>query len=70
MPKMGGAELSKKILELKPDAKIMFMSGYTNDEISRDGVEAKAVNFLHKPFTPKKLLSELSKVFCKTSVKV
>ncbi len=51
MPKMNGRELYKKLLDLKPGLKALFMSGYTEDAIAHHGVLDKGTHFLQKPFT-------------------
>jgi len=60
MPEMNGRELSKKILEIRPDIKCVFMSGYTDNVIAQHGVLEKGVNFIQKPFTVNDLISKLS----------
>lgn len=52
MPKMNGKELAKQVKELHPELSILFMSGYTDDIMSRHGVLEEDVHFLGKPFTP------------------
>ena len=52
MPKMGGIELREKIVAMRPDIKVMFMSGYTDDSISNSGPAVANAAFLEKPFTP------------------
>lgn len=55
MPKMGGTELQKTLSAFKPDIKVLFMSGYTDDAISQSGVLNTGTAFIEKPFTPDKL---------------
>jgi PAS domain S-box-containing protein len=52
MPEMGGRELSAYVGQLRPEAKILFMSGYTEDAALRHNVLAPGAMFLDKPFTP------------------
>jgi PAS domain S-box-containing protein len=51
MPIMGGRELAEKLLVTRPDLRILFTSGYTDDAVVRHGVSGNNTNFLHKPFT-------------------
>ena len=51
MPELGGRELAERALKLRPDMKVMFMSGHTQDVVLKEGVE-KGTAFLQKPFTP------------------
>jgi len=51
MPEMGGGELAEKLMARRPDLKVLYISGYTNDEVHRRGIQDAAASFLHKPFT-------------------
>jgi len=51
MPGMSGRALSSRILAERPETKVLFMSGYTNDAIVRHGVLEPGTSFLEKPFT-------------------
>jgi two-component SAPR family response regulator len=44
---------------MDPGAKVLFISGYTNDAIMHHGVLDKEVQFLQKPFTPQALASKI-----------
>ena len=52
MPKMGGRELAERLGALRPNMKILFMSGYTDGQLGPDGDTAIPVHFLQKPFLP------------------
>lgn len=56
MPEMNGRELADRVLEIMPDIKILFMSGYTANIIANRGVIDGELNFIQKPFS----LSELA----------
>lgn len=51
MPVMGGRELVEQATQIRPEMKILFMSGYTEDSVVRLGVLNSAADFLQKPFT-------------------
>jgi PAS domain S-box-containing protein len=51
MPKMSGRELSQTLGALRPDLKVIHMSGYTDDEVLRSGIHESRAAFLQKPFT-------------------
>jgi CheY-like chemotaxis protein len=57
MPCMTGTELAVKIRELRPGLPIIFTSGYSEKELSRDLMSKP--NFLKKPFTSKMLVAKI-----------
>ncbi len=62
MPEMNGKDLAAKIKELKPELKILFMSGYTGEEMRTRGVLEPGMNFIQKPFTPDSLIAKVVEV--------
>jgi CheY-like chemotaxis protein len=57
MPQMNGSDLAQRLLDQRPDLKVLFMSGYT-DAFS-NGMRHKGAAFLHKPFMPKNLCNKV-----------
>ena len=55
MPDMHGPELSRSLATLKPDMKILFVSGYSETDISDQGVVESGLLVLQKPFTRQRL---------------
>jgi len=51
MPGMSGRELAKRVSAARPDVKVLFLSGYTEDAIIHEGVLEPGTAFLQKPFT-------------------
>jgi two-component system, cell cycle sensor histidine kinase and response regulator CckA len=51
MPEMGGGELVERLAARRPNLKVLYISGYTDDEVLRRGVHGAPASFLHKPFT-------------------
>ncbi len=62
MPQMGGRELSERLREIIPDLRILFTSGYTDDEVVKHGVIEIDTNFIQKPFTPDSLAQKVREV--------
>ncbi|MEM7033656.1 MAG: ATP-binding protein, partial [Chloroflexota bacterium] len=52
MPGMSGKVLAEKTIEIRPDLKILFMSGYTENAIEQHGILEAGFTLLQKPFSP------------------
>ncbi len=59
MPRMNGRVLSDRLSADRPEMKVLFMSGYTDDAVVIQRVLASHVAFLQKPLTPATLLSKV-----------
>lgn len=62
MPGMGGRQLVERIRNRLPDAKVLFMSGYTEDAIVRHGILSSEAEFLQKPFTAAALKTKVREI--------
>jgi PAS domain S-box-containing protein len=62
MPGMSGAELAKRIGMRIPGVKVLFMSGYIDDSVVRQGISENETAFLQKPFTPLSLAKKVREV--------
>jgi CheY-like chemotaxis protein len=62
MPLMGGRELAQRLAVLRPEIPVLFMSGYIDDAIVRDGVMDMDLAFLQKPFTPESLVGKVLEI--------
>jgi PAS domain S-box-containing protein len=62
MPRVTGPELAKRPAASHPGAKVLYMSGYTDEAIARDGLLDSSVAFLPKPLSPESLLSRVREV--------
>ncbi len=59
MPKMSGRELAERLQKKSPGLKVVYMSGYTDDIVAREGVVFDNTILLHKPFTLEGLTKKL-----------
>ena len=62
MPLMSGIELAKRARELRPELKVLYMSGYSSEMISRQGTLNAGSCLLQKPFSRADLLHEMRDV--------
>jgi len=62
MPGLTGKQAAERIVAERPEVKILFISGYTNEAIARHGVLEPGARFLSKPFTPDELLRRVRDV--------
>ena len=61
MPEMSGHQLAQHLRPQRPDMRILYMSGYTNDDLLRYGIQGH-VPFLQKPFGPDDLIAKVHQV--------
>lgn len=59
MPNMNGRELADKILAIIPNLHVLFMSGYTDDEVVKNEVCNKGVPFIQKPFNSREIAIQI-----------
>jgi PAS domain S-box-containing protein len=62
MPEMSGRQLADQLTAQRPEIKVLFMSGYTNDAVVRHGVLEAGIAYLQKPFTPDGLARKVREV--------
>jgi PAS domain S-box-containing protein len=62
MPRMSGSAVAESLKLQRPDVRVLYMSGYTDDMIVRHGIREREVEFLSKPFTPEQLARKVRQV--------
>jgi PAS domain S-box-containing protein len=67
MPGMNGRELAQRISEIRPNTKVLYMSGYTENVIGHNGTLDAGVRLLQKPFTLRDLKIQVREVLDATS---
>ncbi len=62
MPMMSGRELVERLRTVRPEAKVLLMSGYTDDTIVHHGLLDRGVAYLQKPIMPETLTKKVREV--------
>jgi two-component system cell cycle sensor histidine kinase/response regulator CckA len=62
LPDGGGRDVAERIAELRPEIRVLYVSGYTDDPALRHGISASEVEFLAKPFAPDELVARVREV--------
>jgi PAS domain S-box-containing protein len=62
MPQMSGPEVAEKLQTIRPDTKVLYMSGYPDHPVFEQGGVSRATSFLPKPFTPNVLAKKVRDV--------
>jgi PAS domain S-box-containing protein len=63
LPLMSGRQLAERLATMRPEMKVIFMSGYTDDAMLQHGVLDSGVAYLQKPLTPASLTRKVREVF-------
>lgn len=69
MSPMSGSELVKRISPVRPDMKVLYISGFPDDAIVQFGIHQSQVAFLPKPFTPKALVHKIRSILDSVEVR-
>jgi CheY-like chemotaxis protein len=62
MPGMSGPDLVKQLVNARPSLKVLYMSGYTQDEVLHYGVSQNTPGFIQKPMSPDTLARKVREV--------
>jgi FixJ family two-component response regulator len=67
MPGMNGREVAERLAGHADDLKVLYMSGYTDDEVIHRGVRDLSSRFIQKPFTAAELTRKVNEVLSSRS---
>ena len=62
MPGLNGRELAARLSSVRPGARVIFMSGYTDEAVTRHGVLDPGAAYVQKPFTPEAIARKVREV--------
>jgi YesN/AraC family two-component response regulator len=62
MPGIPGRMVAEQIRDSHPETKVLYVSGYTNDDVVRTGVLRDAVPFVQKPFAPETIAHKVREI--------
>jgi len=62
MSGLSGPELARRLLPVRPEARVLFMSGYTGEAIVHHGLAAPGIHYIQKPFAPEALAAKVREV--------
>jgi len=62
LPKIDGHELALQLAEIRPETRVIYISGFSDDALARHGVDGADLLLIQKPFTQQQLLSEVQRV--------
>ena len=62
MPTMGGREMALQLRVLRPNSRLLFVSGFTDDEVIREGTVITGSAYLQKPFSPSTLIAKIEEM--------
>jgi two-component system, cell cycle sensor histidine kinase and response regulator CckA len=60
MPGMNGRELAERIVPIRPEIRVVYMSGYTEDVIVQRGLLQQGLHYIAKPFAPQALVQKVA----------
>jgi two-component system cell cycle sensor histidine kinase/response regulator CckA len=67
MPRMSGNQLVEHARPLRPDMRVLYVTGYSEEAIARQGQLTEGIELLPKPFTPGVLTAKIRQILDRTS---
>jgi CheY-like chemotaxis protein len=67
MPKMSGREFADRLLQLRPNTKLLYVSGYADDVVLHSGVSMQGMTFLQKPYSLRQLAVKVQSLLAGTA---
>jgi len=55
MPKMSGREFANQLMQIRPNTRLLYVSGYADDVVLQNGISKEGMFFLQKPYSLKQL---------------
>ncbi len=62
MPRMSGIELAKRLVAMRPEMKVVYMSGYADNAAIQHGFSQEGVDYIQKPFTVSRLARKVREI--------
>ena len=62
MPGLNGKELAESAIKVNPNLKVIYISGYSDNDLFKEGIIAPDIFLLRKPFLPEKLIDEIRNI--------
>ena len=62
MPGLNGKELADHAVKINPNLKVIYISGYSDNALFKEGIIAPDIVLLRKPFLPGKLINEIQEI--------
>jgi PAS domain S-box-containing protein len=66
MPKMSGREFADRLLQLRPNTKLLYVSGYADDVVLHSGISMQGMTFLQKPYSLRQLAVKVQSLLAGT----
>ncbi|HKD80205.1 MAG TPA: PAS domain S-box protein [Candidatus Angelobacter sp.] len=59
MPRMSGREFADRLLQIRPNTKLLYVSGYADDVVLQNGIPMQGMGFLQKPYSLRQLAAKV-----------